>query len=374
MQEKLVREYMFISMLLAGICGAAVDCICQFCLGGSSEKGLMAGLITGFFAMWIYGGYYVRKICLQVDQAGDAFEEILAESSMEERYRRSAEEWKEILKYPGGEGALGRLTCYLLESVHIFGQREVKYIQEKKYLKEMMTDISHQIKTPLASLRVFLDIFEKEFQNEKLLEMVGQAQKQTDRIHRLVMGLLKLTQLESGMLPVQKSREDLGTMLRECAQAVLSGFPEKRLQVAFRGPEECIILCEKMWLSEAFQNIIKNCCEYSPIGGCIRIEWNDSSFADTVKIMDDGPGIEPEELPKIFNRFYQVHGSQKQGCNEEGIGIGLALAKEIIERQGGTLLAYSSTKKPSYTRFESVFMKTTPDNSDRNIIRGSDDR
>ena len=109
-------------------------------------------------------------------------------------------------------------------------------------------------------------------------------------------------------------------------------------------------------MTEAFQNLIKNCCEYSPQGGTLQILWSETQMAYIVQISDQGPGIEQSELPKIFNRFYRVYRSGQEG-SPEGIGIGLALAKEIVERQGGTLVAYSSTDAPSFTRFEVTLLK-----------------
>lgn len=361
MQDNTVKNYMYSSMILAVVFSAIIYLVCVGLTGLDQWACRITGVLAGFFALWGYSGWYLRKLCRQVDHAGDVFEEILADSSREEKLRRSEEEWNRRLSHSREEGVIGRLESRLLESVQILGQREVSHMEEQRYLKEMMTDISHQIKTPLASLQVFMDIFEKEFHDRKMLEMVDQARKQTDRILRLVRGLLKLTQLESGMLPVQKTNQDLGMMLRECVQMVVAGFPEKKLCVSFRGREGCMVMCEKEWLCEAFQNIIKNCCEYSREGGSILIAWNQTRLADTVRITDHGAGIPQEELPRIFNRFYQVHGTQEQRSNQDGIGIGLALARKIIERQGGTVVAYSSTVPPSYTRFEIVLIRDTQD-------------
>lgn len=100
-------------------------------------------------------------------------------------------------------------------------------------------------------------------------------------------------------------------------------------------------------------NLFEKAGEYSESHGKIEVTWSASEMAVIVKITDHGAGIAAEELPKIFNRFYRVHPSD---ASTEGVGIGLALAKEIIEKQGGSLVVESSTNKPSYTSFEIVFL------------------
>lgn len=357
MQERAVRFYLWSSILLTGICSGAVYLICRVMVGDTqTDLCQRITLLAGLIALWIYGGWSLSRLSRQVDRTGDVLEEILADSVREEEIRQPETVWEEKLFHRYQEGVVGRLESHLLECVHILGQREVSHHAEQRYLKEMMTDISHQIKTPLASLQVFLDIFEKELTKPPMSDMVVQARRQADRIHRLVMGLLKLTQLESGMLPMEKEVCNLEMMLRECGQLVADGFRDKQLQIHYHGAHDCRIWCEREWMTEAFQNLIKNCCEYSPQGGTLQIQWSETQMAHIVQISDQGPGIEQSELPKIFNRFYRVHRSGQES-SPEGIGIGLALAKEIVERQGGTLVAYSSTDAPSFTRFEVTLLK-----------------
>ncbi len=352
-QERCVKRYLWESLLSAD-CGAVVIFLISRYPGGFSvDYSLFASAAAAFVCLWIYGCLSLHRLCRQIDRVGDVFDEILAESSLDAAQRSSKDIWRKRLVHPLEEGAVGRLESRVLESVSVLGHREISHAQEQKYLKEMMTDISHQIKTPLAALQVFLEIFERNLTEDKLHHMVLQAQEQVERIHWLVMGLLKLTQLESGMLPVEKTENDLEVMLRECAERVVCSFPDKKLNIRFQGPEACSFYCEKEWLTEAFQNLIKNCCEFSPQEGEILITWEKTQMALTVQIMDRGPGIPAEELPKIFNRFYQVRGAGER--EHKGVGIGLSLAREIIERQDGTLVAYSSVEMPTYTRFESVF-------------------
>lgn len=355
-QEKCVKRYLWSSLLTAGFLGFICRVVGIYFCGLTNHVAERAAGGTVIIFLWLYGCWSLRRLCDQVDQVGDVFDNILAESSLEKSRRNPVEYWKERLPHPLHEGAVGRLESKVMESIYVMGQRESDHFEEKKYLKEMMTDISHQIKTPLASLQVFLEIFEQNLTQDKLHYMALQAQEQVARIHWLVIGLLKLTQMESGMLPMEKTENEIGVMLWECAERVSSGFPEKALRVRCEGPEKCMFLCEKEWLSEAFQNLIKNCCEFSPVGEEILIRWNKTQMALTVQIMDRGPGIPMEELPKIFNRFYQVKGGKGQHREHKGVGIGLSLAKEIIERQKGSLVAYSSEEPPTFTRFEAVFM------------------
>lgn len=354
-QERCVKRYLWRSLLVT-VFGALLGYgTARYVCGGSLLQGGLAGAAAAFLLLWLYGCKCLWGLCCQVDRVGDVFEEIMAESSLKPSERSPEEAWKDRLPHFMEEGTVGRLENHVLESVHILGQREESHREEQKYLKEMMTDISHQIKTPLAALQVFLEIFEHQFTERKLLDMVTQAKAQVQRIHWLVVGLLQMTRLESGMLPVEKTENDIGVLLRESAERVLHGFAEKHLQIDFQGEEDCRFLCEREWVEEAFQNLLKNCCEFSPEGGAIEVQWIRTQMALTVQITDQGPGIPAEELPKIFQRFYQVKGAGQQ-TDSNGVGIGLSLARKIIERQGGSLAAYSSTELPSYTRFEVVFM------------------
>lgn len=359
MQERTVRVYVGTSLLwTVGVLG-----VVWFI---EKESGVTTGrwssmLSIGFFALWVYSAWFIHRVCRKIDAAGDVFEEILADSMLASEKRTSPEHWKKRLPHASTEGMLGRLESHFMESVHILGQRELSNKQEQAYLKRMMTDISHQIKTPLASLRVFLEIFEKSYQeqpsDEKLVQMAVLAEAQTDRIHHLVTSLLRLTQLESGMLVPKRERHSLQPLLQECVQNVVGGFSDRELQIELHGAGDVVIECDKEWMQEALQNILKNACEYSPRQGVVDVRWNDTQMAVTIQITDQGEGIAPEELPRIFNRFYRVHRAKEDGRKPEGVGIGLALAREIIERQHGTIVAYSSIKQPTYTRFEIVLMK-----------------
>ncbi|MFR4747376.1 MAG: sensor histidine kinase [Clostridium sp.] len=361
MQEKIVKQYVCISLVLCLL--TALLCygiylvlpMLGWDMAMTHMKYIMA--FVCILVLWGYSIWYVGNICHKIDKASDVFAEILEDSVKPDRAKTSIEVWNEKLSSSKQEGAVGRLEHHILESVRILGQREISSRKEQQYLKKMMTDISHQIKTPLASLQVFLDIFEQKFTQQSddtaVIDMVHQAQKQSIRIHRLVIGLLKLTRLESGMLTLQKQPVNLNILLQECVQSVCANYIDKDLNVVLSGDPEVSICCDREWTLEALDNLLKNAGEYSESHGKIEVTWSASEMAVIVKITDHGAGIAAEELPKIFNRFYRVHPSD---ASTEGVGIGLALAKEIIEKQGGSLVVESSTNKPSYTSFEIVFL------------------
>ena len=141
-----------------------------------------------------------------------------------------------------------------------------------------------------------------------------------------------MTRLESGMLTLQKQPVNLNILLQECVQSICANYIDKDLNVVLSGDPEVSICCDREWTLEALDNLLKNAGEYSESHGKIEVTWSASEMAVIVKITDHGD------------------------ASTEGVGIGLALAKEIIEKQGGSLVVESSTNKPSYTSFEIVFL------------------
>ena len=339
MQEKIVKQYVCISLglcLLTALLCYGIYLVLPMLgwdMAMTHMKYIMA--FVCILVLWGYSIWYVGNICHKIDKASDVFAEILEDSVKPDRAKTSIEVWNEKLSSSKQEGAVGRLEHHILESVRILGQREISSRKEQQYLKKMMTDISHQS------------------DDTAVIDMVHQAQKQSIRIHRLVIGLLKLTRLESGMLTLQKQPVNLNILLQECVQSVCANYIDKDLNVVLSGDPEVSICCDREWTLEALDNLLKNAGEYSESHGKIEVTWSASEMAVIVKITDHGAGIAAEELPKIFNRFYRVHPSD---ASTEGVGIGLALAKEIIEKQGGSLVVESSTNKPSYTSFEIVFL------------------
>lgn len=299
-----------------------------------------------------------RRLLQQIDQAEELLTAVIERSAGRNATEEEWKNWKKICERYYAQSSIGRLYGRIWEITQIYRERESGNRREQNYLKDLMHDISHQIKTPLAALTVFIDIFTQHLdeQNPKERELAESAKWQIERMRWLVHGMLKLAQVESGVLQYEYRELPIRETIERCIHALELKWKEKKLQIIVdeNVDHEIIFRQDINWLQEAYQNLLKNSIEYAPEGSKIHILIEETSLAVTVSIQDQGEGIPEQELPKIFNRFYRV---SKNGQKADGVGIGLALSKSIIEAQGGILTAYSQTGEASYTKFVSTFLK-----------------
>ena len=187
---------------------------------------------------------------------------------------------------------------------------------------QLTADISHQLKTPLTTLRLYTELDDAPH--------AAQCLDQIQRMEDLIGALLRLERLCADGYRFDFAPADVETIIREQWQSLQAMFPGKRLLV----DGSARIRCDENWLGEAFLNLLKNACEHTGEDGVIRVnlERTDAAFFCTVE--DNGGGVSPEELPKLFQRFYRA-----EHQNKNGAGIGLAIVKEIIQRHHGVITA-----------------------------------
>lgn len=307
-------------------------------------------------AIWYQ--YSKARYYNQIDRAEELLRQMVEQVGKREVAEEQWQQWKIECEGHYQQGAMGRLYGRIWEVAQIDREREFKHGQEHAYLQELMQDISHQMKTPLAALSVFFDVFSSQLKQEQSREreMAEQAKRQIGRMRWLVQGMLKLAQVESGVLRYDFQNWAVRDVIDRSIDALQTKWEEKslRIRVQENGTEEIMLKQDAGWMQEAYQNILKNAIEYAPDHSVVTISIEQTSLAVMISIEDLGDGIPENELPKIFNRFYRV---RKTGQNDDGVGIGLALAKSIIETQGGVLTVYSQTGQESYTRFVMTFLK-----------------
>lgn len=238
---------------------------------------------------------------------------------------------------------------------------------EKVYLADMMADISHQLKTPLTSLMMMNDLLEKETSPEKRADFIEIERRQTERMSWLIQTLLKLSRLDAGTVELKQELTSVSALVKESIEPFLIQMDICGLGLADMtdgtgcrcdenerpgadGQEQICLMADRTWTVEALRNIIKNCIEHMERGGRLKIQAEENNLYVAVHISDTGCGIRPEDLPHIFERFYRGKGS-----SPESAGIGLALAKTIIEKQRGRILADSVPGQGSH--FEIRFYK-----------------
>lgn len=209
--------------------------------------------------------------------------------------------------------------------------------REKRLLSEQMADISHQLKTPLTSMVVMVDLLRDEnLPHEKRREFISRIDAQLERIEWLVSSLLKMSKLDAGVVEMKPSQNSGWVIIEKALDPLLIPMELKDITYSVKGQNETIT-CDLHWTVEALINILKNCIEHTPRGGKIDISINDNPLYSEIIISDSGEGISKEDLPHIFTRFYKG-----KNASPDSVGIGLAMAKSIIRNQHGDITVESS--------------------------------
>ena len=235
-----------------------------------------------------------------------------------------------------GLEAEGRMLILRSEIYKLASTLQEQYAGEVKkntYMADMLSNISHQIKTPLTAINLMTDALKSGSMDEaQRRRCIANIEDQADHITWLVRTLLTLAEIDAGVLIMKKEP----VKIRELVDDIVSGIAveadirDVSIDINVSSGDE--ITCDKRWMSEALSNIIKNSLQHTEAGGYIRISSEDNNLSANIRIEDNGCGISKKDLPHIFDRFY--HG-EKSDPNSNGIG--LSLAKQIINSQNGTV-------------------------------------
>lgn len=228
-----------------------------------------------------------------------------------------------------GEDDFSKLEDEIYKTVTFLYQTKDKAIQAKNDFAENLSNIAHQLKTPITALSLSVQMM-KQNMDPKHLE---QAEKQILRLTHLEEALLVLSRIDAGTLHLQRDEVDVFTLLVLAADNLQELFVSSHTSVDIPEQGEMLMTADLDWTMEAVMNLMKNCMEHSP-GGTVHCSYEQNPLYTEVLIWDDGEGFAKEDIPHLFERFYRG----KNAC-EGGIGIGLALSKEMIERQNGTIRA-----------------------------------
>ena len=216
-------------------------------------------------------------------------------------------------------------------------QNEAQH-QAKEFLKTTISDISHQLKTPLAALSMYQEIIGDEPDNaETVKKFTGKMETSLGRMEQLILSMLKITRLDVGTITFEKESCQISDLVMQAVSELTTRADHEQKKILMDGAETDTLTCDVEWTSEAIGNIVKNALDHTKEGGVIRISWECSPLMTRIRIADNGKGIAPEDIHHIFKRFYRSNTSP----DTQGIGLGLPLAKSIIEGQGGTISVQS---------------------------------
>ena len=206
--------------------------------------------------------------------------------------------------------------------------------REKEFLKNTISDISHQLKTPLAALNIYNGLLQGEAEgNPAIQEFAERSEQELDRIETLVQSLLKITKLDAGSIVIEKHPENVEELLRDVELHFAYRAKQEQKEIVLSGADDIWLSCDRDWMLEAIDNLVKNALDHTAQGGIIQMEWRQLPSAVQILVKDNGSGIHPEDLHHIFKRFYRSRFSQ----DTQGIGLGLPLAKAIIGAHNGTI-------------------------------------
>lgn len=250
------------------------------------------------------------------------------------------------------DGELSRLRNELYKTTVILREAAENSEEEKEKLSIAIADISHQLKTPLTSIRIMLDNISDnpDMLQEIREDFIQDISKQVEHMSSLVISLLKIAKFDAGTIKMENEEIDAKKLIDSVINNLAILIEIKEIEVITKIDEKAIFIADYKWQQEALTNILKNAIEHSQPKSNIYIIVENTSIFLKIKIKDEGQGIEQKDLKHIFERFYKA-----KNCNEDSIGIGLSLAKTIIEQNNGYIKATSEVGKG--TLFEIKYIK-----------------
>ena len=250
-----------------------------------------------------------------------------------------------------GEGELYILKSELYKIMVKLKEENFHILKEKEALKNSVEDISHQLKTPLTSIRILLDSLENERMDPQLKkEFLRDIDKQTENMQSLIITLLKLARFDVGVVKMKKEPINLNDLLENVKDNLAILLDLKNQEIVINGKKDIFLIGDYFWLLEAFTNIAKNGLEHSDENTKLLIKYDSNPLMTKIVIQDGGAGISLEDQKHIFERFYK-----SKNANHNGFGIGLSLAKTIIEQNNGYIKCRSEVGKG--TTFEIKILK-----------------
>lgn len=237
------------------------------------------------------------------------------------------------------EGELSILKNNLYKVIVLLRSQNERLVKDKMFLADTLADISHQVKTPLTSIMVMTDLLQQTTDEKQKQEFLTIIDNQLKKMKWLIENLLKLSKLDADTVTFKKERHLVSSLVSSSIEPFLVVMDLKNIKLS-TDISDFDFVGDIAWTREAIENIIKNCIEHTGEGGELKIEAKISTIDKYIRIRDNGCGIKKKDLPHIFERFY--HG---ENSNKESVGIGLALSKAILEKQGFRIEVESEENK-----------------------------
>ena len=329
LKNREVRWTLFIQLLLAAAA-------CTVCFYFHSYAGLTALVLSVFMILIYYISTY-RRYGKIAALAGSINKLLHGDNTISfENY---------------AEGELGILHSEIYKMTVRLREQQQKLLHDKTYLADALADISHQIRTPLTSINLLVQLLsDPKLPQERRYALTHELYGMLSRIDWLITTLLKISRLDAGTVRFKEETIALEMLIRKACEPLLVPMELRGQTLTVRATGHFV--GDPSWTGEALGNIIKNCMEHTPEGGTIEIEGTENALYTQIVIADNGTGIAPEDLHHIFERFYKG-----RNADNKSFGVGLALARMVITGQNGTVKA--ENRKPAGAVFTVRFYKGT---------------
>lgn len=299
-------------------------------------------MLWGFFGVLILFALLLLLDFLHNRYNDDLLEQItlLIEALVEQQERQIFSEAEDTLT--------ARLQHQLLKLRNILTAQNQMLAQEKEQIKTLISDISHQVKTPIAAANTFAELLsDGELSAEERTEYITTLQMSLGKLTFLTNSLIKMSRLESGIISLKPEKNSLNEIVLQAVKTVYAKAKEKGILITFECDQAFEAVLDFNWTAEAISNVIDNAVKYTPQGGFVRLQITEYPSFLRLDISDSGVGIPEEEQAKIFGRFYRG----KQSAGTDGVGIGLYLTREIINKQNGYMKVSSDGNGSTFSMF-----------------------
>ena len=311
-------------LVITGILGGIMQDIRIFIAGGTLT-------LCAFFWIWLlvlsFGkrlSHFTSNLCRTLDNMIDGNEE--------------------LQKSNDSETLFARINHRLIRLYEIMQENRHKVDMERQELQMLISDISHQVKTPVSNLQMVTDtLLTKPVSEEERMDFLQGIRSQTDKLDFLFQALVKTSRLETGAIRLEKKDSSLFHTLAQAMSSIVYAAEKKEIAVSVDCPENLIISHDSKWTSGALFNLLDNAVKYTPSGGKISVSVVQWEMYVEVKVTDTGRGISESNQAAIFRRFYR----EEEVHDQQGVGIGLYLAREIVTRQGGYIKVVSELRQGS---------------------------
>ncbi len=236
--------------------------------------------------------------------------------------------------------------------------RDVTQIQRlERARREMVSNITHELNTPITAIGLLADTLlnlTEQGKTKKTRKMAHDIRREVDTLTQLVQEMQDLSLIESGQMPVRLMTTDLRQIVHTSVEPLLALAENKRQSITIDVPQDLLVLADERTIQRAIKNIVHNAVKYTPLGGRVQIAATTTVDEAIIRVSDNGPGIPATDLPRIFERFYQVDRARR-----DGTGLGLAIVRHIVMAHGGRAWA-ESVEGQGATFFVSLALADTP--------------